>query len=205
MAPSASRHRSSTSTSATSNRPRPISRASTTSLHTTSDHLLQGPRHGFHPIHLPSGHPTPAVLSPFTPEEMISRSEAQLKNPEQPFAFDPSIQLTNPQSRAMSVDTAYSGNNDVARPHLPQSYSHDGQANQMFLSIDQSNDNEDNSKPDMPKKSKGNNSSQANEEELRKLHRENCHRNLKDVATSVLANERGPKSEKTKQIFAMNW
>lgn len=55
------------------------------------------------------------------------------------------------------------------------------------------------------RKKKGSASSIANDHELRKLFRENGHRDLKDVASEVLAHERGPRSEKTKQIFAMNW
>lgn len=55
------------------------------------------------------------------------------------------------------------------------------------------------------KKKKGSASSIANDIELRRLFRDNQGRSLKDVAAQVLANERGPKSEKTKQIFAMLW
>ena len=55
------------------------------------------------------------------------------------------------------------------------------------------------------RKKKGSASSIANDNELRKLFAANKDRDLNDVAASVLANERGPKSEKTKQIFAMNW
>ena len=55
------------------------------------------------------------------------------------------------------------------------------------------------------RKKKGPNTSVTNDQELRKLFTENHHRDLKEVAAQVLANERGPRSEKTKQIFAMNW
>ena len=55
------------------------------------------------------------------------------------------------------------------------------------------------------KKKKGSASSIANDIELRRLFRDNQGRSLRDVAAQVLANERGPKSEKTKQIFAMLW
>ena len=55
------------------------------------------------------------------------------------------------------------------------------------------------------KKKKGSASSMANDQELRRLYRENKGRSLKEVASQVLANERGPRSEKTKQIFAMLW
>ena len=49
------------------------------------------------------------------------------------------------------------------------------------------------------------NTNVANEQELRRLFEANKTRTLKDVARSVLAEERGPRSEKTKQIFAMLW
>lgn len=55
------------------------------------------------------------------------------------------------------------------------------------------------------KKKKGSASSIANDLELRKLFRENVGRSLKEVAAQVLSNERGPRSEKNKQIFAMLW
>lgn len=55
------------------------------------------------------------------------------------------------------------------------------------------------------RKKKGSASSISNDNELRKLFAANKDRDLNDVAASVLANERGPRSEKTKQIFAMNW
>lgn len=58
---------------------------------------------------------------------------------------------------------------------------------------------------DGTKRKKGSASSQANDVELRRLFRENKHKSLKDVATQVLKDEKGPKSEKTKQIFGMIW
>jgi len=64
---------------------------------------------------------------------------------------------------------------------------------------------QDDAGPGETRKKKGSASSIANDHELRKLFRENGHRDLKDVASEVLAHERGPRSEKTKQIFAMNW
>ena len=55
------------------------------------------------------------------------------------------------------------------------------------------------------KKKKGSASSAANDMELRRLFSEHRGRPLKDVAAEVIVHERGPKSEKTKQIFAMLW
>lgn len=64
---------------------------------------------------------------------------------------------------------------------------------------------QDGTEPDGAKKKKGSASSIANDLELRRLFRENQGRSLNEVAAQVLSNERGPKSEKTKQIFAMIW
>lgn len=48
-------------------------------------------------------------------------------------------------------------------------------------------------------------SSQANDTELRRLFKENEGRDLHDVAQQVIKDEKGPKAEKTKQIFGMLW
>ena len=55
------------------------------------------------------------------------------------------------------------------------------------------------------KKKKGSASSIANDQELKRLYQENKTRTLRDVASSVLQEERGPRAEKTKQIFGMIW
>ena len=55
------------------------------------------------------------------------------------------------------------------------------------------------------RKKKGAASSVANDNELRKLWKENEGRDLHEVAQQVMENERGPRSEKTKQIFGMLW
>ena len=55
-----------------------------------------------------------------------------------------------------------------------------------------------------PKK-KGSGASQANDQELRRLFRENDGRNLLEVASEVKREEKGPKAEKSKQVFGMLW
>ena len=44
-----------------------------------------------------------------------------------------------------------------------------------------------------------------NELEMRQLFKSNKHRKLEDVAAGLHGNERGPSSERTRQIFAMLW
>lgn len=48
-------------------------------------------------------------------------------------------------------------------------------------------------------------SSANNELEMRQLFSSNRHRNLQDVAGELHGNERGPNSERTRQVFAMLW
>ena len=105
----------------------------------------------------------------------------------------------------MSVDSGYNGSNDISRPTFHQFHTSEGKENHAFPTIGENKTQIGAAISEGQKKPKGNASSQANDQELRRLYRENRHRDLKDVAASVLANERGPKSEKTKQIFAMNW
>ena len=136
---------------------------------------------------------------------MITRSKQQLTDPDRELAVDPSLQFHEPHSRAMSADTAWNGGSDAPRPALHHYHSLDGKENLSFPTINENKTQIGAAMLDAQKKPKGNASSQANDQELRRLYRENRHRDLKDVAASVLANERGPKSEKTKQIFAMNW
>lgn len=51
----------------------------------------------------------------------------------------------------------------------------------------------------------GSRSSANNETEMRQLFTTNKHRHLQDVAEELHGNERGPNSERTRQIFAMLW
>jgi regulatory factor X len=140
--------------------------------------------------------------SRYTPEEMITQSE-QRSNPHE-HVIDPS--LTNPTNggRAMTVDYAYSVSHGDTRPLMNREYSFDAKQGHFALNFNDEQ-TQDDTGPGETKKKKGSASSIANDQELRKLFRENGHRDLKDVASEVLVHERGPRSEKTKQIFAMNW
>jgi hypothetical protein len=58
---------------------------------------------------------------------------------------------------------------------------------------------------DGARRKKGSATSAANDIELRRLFRENEGRDLHEVATQVAKDDKGPKSEKSKQIFGMLW
>ena len=52
---------------------------------------------------------------------------------------------------------------------------------------------------------KASKSSAANELEMRQLFQSNKHRSLPEVAKELHGNERGPQSERQRQVFAMLW
>ncbi|KAG8532106.1 uncharacterized protein KY384_003743 [Bacidia gigantensis] len=181
MAPGATRHRSTPSASTTSSRPRPVSRASTTSINTPLEQSTQSYQHVFQFIHPKPDQPGQTPVAQISPEEMIARSEQQLINPEQSYT-DPSMQHQLPQSRAMSVDTSYSGNFDAYRPSLQRFRSQDGKESQSFPTVGENKAQIGAESQDAQRKPKANASSQANDQELRRLFRENRQRDLKEVA-----------------------
>lgn len=203
MAPPPGRARSSTSGSTTSSRPRPLSRASTTSLNTPITQPVQSFRHASESSHMHNSqafHPQPTQ---YTAEEMITQTRQQLTNPAH-YAIDPSLQNSSAGARGTSVDHAYSGTHGDMKPMASGQFSFEAKEGQFPINFNDEQTQDDGGSGETRKK-KGSASSIANDHELRKLFRENGHRDLKDVASEVLAHERGPRSEKTKQIFAMNW
>lgn len=200
------------STSGSNNLRRPKSRASTASAQSSSTQQIQQYQPTPETMELFDTQIASAQAISFTPEEMITRSEQQLTNPNQSFAIDPSLQDQTNQRRAQSLDFGFGGDlpldrsstMPVARPSMSQLHSFDGKENQVLENSNEEQPQDDTGTGEGRKK-KGSASSIANDKELRRLFRENHGRSLKDVATQVLDNERGPRSEKNKQIFAMLW
>ena len=206
MAPGPARSRSNTSGSTVSSRPRPISRASTTSINTTGAQPAQQYQALPESSRTPQAQLVHGMPLQYPAEDMITRSERQMAhpNPNQQYAIDPSLQAHAAQARAMSVEHSFNGNNDAMRPLMNHNHSFDVPGQPIVMAFNEEQTQDDAGAGETRKK-KGSASSIANDNELRKLFAANKDRDLNDVAASVLANERGPKSEKTKQIFAMNW
>jgi len=141
---------------------------------------------------------------PYTPEDMIRQSVQQLKNPHDEFALDPALQDRANHGLPYALGAGYTTQGLESRPPLGHYQSFDGTDHQL-LDHTVDDQGQDGTEVDGAKKKKGSASSIANDLELRKLFRENQGRSIKEVAAQVLTNERGPKSEKTKQIFAMLW
>lgn len=203
------RPRSNTAGSTSSSR-RTKSRASTTSLVSSSNQSLCHHRQSTEQPHGTPVQRGPSQPYQYTAEEMITRSEQQLTNPNLAYTFEPSLgrpgehpgntytheRGTRPRQDA-NIDPA------IQRPSLYPHHSYEGDS-YAFEHVNGEQGIGDNGPSDGRKK-KGNASSIANDLELKKLFRDNAGRSLKEVAAQILANERGPRSEKTKQIFAMLW
>ncbi|KAL8723458.1 MAG: hypothetical protein Q9225_000289 [Loekoesia sp. 1 TL-2023] len=203
------RPRSNTAGSSSSGR-RTKSRASTTSIASSTTQPLYQPQRSTEHSQGPPLQHAPSQPFQYTPEEMITRSEQQLTNPNHGYLFESSgrHQMEHPKETYVherGINPGHSNNIDPAiqKPSLNQYHSYEGDS-QGFEHTNGEQFITDNGAADGRKK-KGSASSIANDIELKKLFRENVGRSLKDVAAQVLANERGPRSEKTKQIFAMLW
>lgn len=191
-------------TAGSNNGRRPKSRASTASAQSNSTQTIQQYQQTPESLQLfPTQHAQTQSVS-YTPEEMVARAKQQLINPNQNFAIDPSLQDQSNQGRAISADYSLICNQALASAPMGPYHSFDGKENQSLENVNEEQPQDDAATGEGRKK-KGSASSIANDLELRRLFRENQGRSLKDVAAQVLANERGPRSEKTKQIFAMLW
>lgn len=200
---SGARSRSNTSSSTKANG-RPKSRASTTSAQSATTQVNQDqntPTESFayNAQHHHHAHP----FQP-DPEEMIRQSAHQLTNPHHPhhgFMLDPALRDPNQGNLPYPSEHAY------AMQQMPPGVS--TIPYQPYDSIDQSvNDNmteEQASDGAVSKRKKGSATTIANDIELRRLFREYEGKSLEDMAKEVLTHERGAKSEKSKQIFAMLW
>jgi len=135
---------------------------------------------------------------------MLRQSIQQLKAPNSDFALDPALQVRTKSSQIHAPGAGYRSQGLEGRPTLEHYRSFDGVDSQL-LDATMEDPGQAGTEPDGVKKKKGSASSIANDLELRRLFRENKGRSIKEVAAQVLTNERGPKSEKTKQIFAMLW
>ena len=197
--------RSSTTESAVSNQQRPVSRASTTSVQTLNEESAE------HPHHVSETGPTAYDFSntqynpKHTPEEIIGYSREHLIDPHRQGSIDPSVHVPATQ-HGKQVHSAM-GQFDGAQSSRPSQEPHmffQDKEDTPFTAADIDQTQDDFVQADQQKK-KGSGASIANDQELRRLYQENKHRSLGELADAVLAEERGPRSEKTKQIFAMIW
>jgi regulatory factor X len=139
-----------------------------------------------------------------TPEDMVMHSVSQLQNSRE-YGIDPALEAAVNHSLAYPQDDIFKP--EIARHSLPAdgygtSFVEDDSPMLEGRSDEQDDVDSVAGNGLMKKSSK---SSAANEMEMRQLFQSNKHRSLPEVARELHGNERGPQSERTRQVFAMLW
>ncbi|ATY66496.1 cephalosporin C regulator 1 [Cordyceps militaris] len=195
---------------AAKSRKRPQSRASTASVHSvTTQHNMDGSgftdaaaMYGGQWMHNEHPHPKDMSAPQMSPEDMILQAATHMQSANHDFSMDGSM-------AAHMHHMAYQHQHTHGIPRNPLPADHFG-PNASFTEGDsQMLDRDDGDDADpmalaagVPKPAR---SSANNELEMRQLFSANRHRGLQDVASELHGNERGPNSERTRQVFAMLW
>ncbi|KAK3499876.1 uncharacterized protein B0T23DRAFT_309304 [Neurospora hispaniola] len=185
---------------------RPRSQGSTASIHSAAtqpnlDHAFTDVPEVYQSQWIPNdhsrtrelGHPTAQMIQ----DNMVLASQLHTSRE---FAMDSQV-------NASMQNVQYHDSHSMSR----QSLSADSFAgNTSFVEdsqmVDHDGNNDHGSYIGMTSQSKGGSRSSANNEvEMRQLYVANRHRNLQEVAEELHGNERGPHSERTRQVFAMLW
>ncbi|KAI9817292.1 MAG: hypothetical protein M1832_004714 [Thelocarpon impressellum] len=207
-----SRSRSSTSVS-TKGKRRPQSRASTTSVHSfTTQHSQQQPAPD-----MQYAYPQPQQQGRLdayhvTAEGMMLHASQQLTGPHG-FPLDPTLEGHAHHLHAMPLAAAAGNSYPVPMTGNPE-LDYPAYHNPEDPIVDTGNDVDGGQETpengadvkgvEKPSK-KASTSSAQNDLELKRLFRQNEGKSLQDIAGQLQGNERGPQSEKTRQIFAMLW
>ncbi|CAM1508483.1 Fc.00g053310.m01.CDS01 [Cosmosporella sp. VM-42] len=190
-------------------RNRPLSRASTASIHsvTTQTNMDQsglGDTADMYSVQWMAANQAATKQemssSQMSPEAMIIQAATHMQATGQEYSMDGSM------GAPMNHNMGYQQKHPMARHPLPQD-----QYNASFEDSSQmlERSNSQDSGPmvgisELPRT--GSTRSSANNElEMRQLFQANRHRNLQEIAGELHGNERGPNSERNRQMFAMIW
>ncbi|KAI1497581.1 RFX DNA-binding domain-containing protein [Biscogniauxia marginata] len=133
-------------------------------------------------------------------EDMILRPASQMQGP-QSFSIASSMQSSVGSAMGYSQHTLNHGLSQDAYGVNASFNEHD---TQMF-DRDDHDEGDPLAAPPAGNKPASGRTSANNELEMRQLFQANKHRKLDEVAAELHGNERGPNSERTRQIFAMLW
>ncbi|PVH85549.1 hypothetical protein DL98DRAFT_557798 [Cadophora sp. DSE1049] len=207
------RSRSNTAASSRS-RKRPLSRASTTSIHSgvtqpgvdqqlvdaATEYHKQWFDQNAHAHQQRFG----SMGHQMSPEDMVIHSASQLQNP-RGYDLDPSLTGVG-HHHPMVYPQEQQYKPEPSRQSMPaDGYGANyGEGDSQMMEGRSDEQDEVDSVAGAPAK-KASKSSAANELEMRQLFQANKHRSLPEVATELHGNERGPQSERQRQVFAMLW
>ncbi|WQF79950.1 Putative RFX-like DNA-binding protein [Colletotrichum destructivum] len=146
-----------------------------------------------------------APASRITPEEMMLHAAATQMQNAREYSMPPGMGASMSQSSAHMSHSMQFQQHPMPRHPLPS----ESFANTSFTDdsqmIDRDEDGDSLAGVMGMQKSGSARSSANNELEMRHLFNANKHRGLQDVAGELHGNERGPNSERTRQVFAMLW
>ncbi|KAB8300243.1 hypothetical protein EYC80_000453 [Monilinia laxa] len=200
------RSRSNTAMSAKS-RKRPQSRASTTSVHSgLAQPVLEQQYMDPAQWYEHNSNPQHSSIPQLSAEDMVMHSASQLQNPRH-YDMENSLNgVSNHTMQTYHPEIPYkpeNGRQSVPMDSYAQNYG-EGDS-QIIEGRSDEQDEVDSLAGTTGTTKKTSRSSAANELEMRQLFHSNKHRTLQDVAAELLLNERGPQSERQRQVFAMLW
>lgn len=139
-----------------------------------------------------------------TPEDMVIHSASQLQNPRE-YDIDPALGGVN-HHHPLVYPQEQQYKPEIGRQSMPaDGYGGNyGEGDSQMMEGRSDEQDEIDSLAGGPAK-KASKSSAANELEMRQLFQANKNRSLPEVATELHGNERGPQSERQRQVFAMLW
>ncbi|TDZ32269.1 Transcriptional regulator RFX1 [Colletotrichum spinosum] len=146
-----------------------------------------------------------APASRISPEEMMLHAAATHMQNVREYSMTPGLAPSMNQSSAAMGHSMSFQQHQMARHPLPsESFANNSFTDDSQL-MDRDEDGDSMAGAMAMQKSSSARSSANNELEMRHLFNANKHRGLQDVAKELHGNERGPNSERTRQVFAMLW
>lgn len=142
-----------------------------------------------------------------TPEETIIHSASQLQNPRD-YDIDPALggvphhPLTYAPEPQIGQYKIENGRQSMPTDVYGANF---GELDSQVMERSDEQDDVDSVAGTSAPTKKASKSSAANELEMRQLFQANKHRSLPEIATELHGNERGPQSERQRQVFAMLW
>ncbi|WAO93702.1 RFX-type winged-helix domain-containing protein [Fusarium falciforme] len=200
-------------------RKRPLSRASTTSINSVPNQSTTLDQSGFanasdmYPGQWMSSehahaqahahahsHSKDMGVSQLSPEDMILQAASHMQGTGQDFSMDTSM------SAPMGHPMSYQQKHPMQRHPLPAEYTQNASFTEGSQMMDRDENGEAGARAAAGAAKPASTRSSANNElEMRQLFSAHRHRTLQEVAGELHGNERGPNSERTRQVFAMLW
>jgi regulatory factor X len=148
---------------------------------------------------------------PIAGQQMGSQMPAEeiILRPGQQMPLPPSFPMNSTMHQSVNPAMPYAQHQILQHGMQPDPYGAGGSFTDADSQMMEREDLEDGDLAEATRpagqKSGSSRTSANNELEMRQLYQANRHRKLEEVARELHGNERGPNSERTRQVFAMLW